>query len=194
MWSAFLVLGTLYVVIRNLGSSAAGNALVLLVGAHLLAIGSGGNVQPLMVAMLVGSLERRWLGPASIAVCASLKLAPGLLVAVYVGRRQWGRVLTTLGLTLVLISTYATVDLKHYPRALPGSLSLAEVHTGLWLLATITMFVVAFSVANRRSPFAWLAAVLAVLVGSPRLGDIETTYLLAVPPNSNRDARGRRTP
>lgn len=187
-WSLALVVASGYVIFRNLAlRSMATVGLILIAGANLLAIASGGNVQPLMVLLLLATLERRWLGPASIAICASLKLAPAMLVAVYVGRRQWDRVLLSTLLTALLMATYLTVDLTHYPRSLPGSLSLAELHTGVWILVSIVVFVAAFAAANKRSPFTWLVAAVGVLVASPRLGYIESTYLLAVAPNSLTD-------
>ena len=64
--------------------------LVALFAPILVGISAVGNVQPLLIAALVWSVERR-SGPAWIGVAASLKIFPILFAAVYLGRREWAR-------------------------------------------------------------------------------------------------------
>ena len=75
----------------------------LLFGELLFAISSIGNVQPLMVGLLLWGIPRR-SGPFWIALAASLKVTPLAFVLVYVARREWWRAGLAAGLTLVFVA------------------------------------------------------------------------------------------
>jgi hypothetical protein len=130
-------------------------------------------VQPLLLAGLVIGVERR-TGPLWIAIAASLKATPILLVAVYLGRREWWRAGAAVGLTALLALSMLAFDLSHYPTdvgaaagPLPSWLALA-----LAALATIVSFVLA------RTRYAWLAASAAVLLAIPRWSYYQPSFLL----------------
>ena len=69
-----------------------------------------GNVQPLLVLMLLWGVERR-SGPLWIAVAASMKAVPLLLALVYAGRGEWLRAALALLLTGVLVAPAFLFDL-----------------------------------------------------------------------------------
>jgi hypothetical protein len=99
-WGVVLVLSTVAVLLP-LRRSIAGIALALLLGGLLYRTAGWGNVQPVMVALLVYALPTR-AGPWAIGVSASLKPLTLLLLAVYAWRREWGAVAIGLALAAVL--------------------------------------------------------------------------------------------
>ncbi len=92
-----------------------------------------GNVQPLLVLMLMWGVERR-SGPLWIALAASLKAVPLALALVYAGRGELGKAAWSLALTLILIAPMLLFDLASYPDqprpepAEPGGRIAAAVH------------------------------------------------------------------
>ena len=133
---------------------------------------SEGNVQALMVAWLVWGIDRR-SGPFWIALAASLKAFPLLLVLIYLRRRSWRRAAWTLGLTLFLVAPMLLFDLSHYPTStgrhlLWGSpfywpVAVAAVaYAGMW--------------ATRR--YDRLAGAVAVIAVAPRFWLYDATMLL----------------
>ena len=81
-----------------------------------------GNVQPLLVLMLMWGVNRR-SGPIWIAVGASLKAVPLALALVYAGRGEWRKAAVATGLTAVLVAPMLVFDLSGYstdPRSEPG--------------------------------------------------------------------------
>lgn len=153
--------------------SAAGIALGLLAVALLMPAAASGNVQPLIVAILLWGVERR-SGPLWIAAAASLKAAPILLVGVFLGRRQWWRAAITLAITAFLVIPMLLFDLAHYPTAaaaatgpLPTMLSLA-----------VAAVLVALAVGLARTRYGWLAAAAAVMLAIVRWSYYQPTFLL----------------
>jgi hypothetical protein len=140
----------------------------------LIGISANGNVHALMLAPLVLGLERR-SGPLWIAVAASLKAVPILLVLVYVARRQWGRAAVALGLTALLVAPVLLYDLSGYTT------SVGEA--GL-LIGTLPVYVAVVGAAAvitlllARTRWAWLSAATAMALALPRFFVYDVTLLL----------------
>lgn len=132
----------------------------------------GGNVHPAMVAMLVFAVGTRW-GPVAIAVAASLKAVPILLVLVYIGRREWTKAGVTLGLTALLVAPMLLYDLSQYTTDPGGGVLLSGaawvVGVGLASLATLYL---------ARTRYGWLAGAVAVTLAFPRWFLYDATLLL----------------
>lgn len=145
-----------------------------------------GNVQPLLVLMLMWGVERR-SGPLWIAIGASLKAVPFLLALVYAGRGEWGRAGLAVLLTAVLVAPMLLFDLAGYstqPGA--GQMSLISVAPQLYLAAAITMAGVAF--ARARTRYRWVVGAVAMIAALPRFLTYEVSFLLvgaAERPNSS---------
>ena len=151
----------------------AGWTLAILMLALLVPAAASGNVQPLLVAGLAVGVERR-SGPLWIALASSLKVAPILLTAVYVGRRQWGRAAIAVAITLALVAPMLLFDLRSYP---------VDVAAATGPLATelaLALAIVAALVAARwsGSRYAWLVAALAVVLAIPRWSYYQPSFLL----------------
>ncbi|MDQ6683287.1 MAG: glycosyltransferase 87 family protein [Chloroflexota bacterium] len=135
-----------------------------------------GNVQPLLVLLLVWGVERR-SGPLWIAIAASLKATPLLLVAVYLGRHQWRRAALTLGLTGALVAPMLAFDLRGYSTQIGGGqMSLLTVSPVVYALASGAA--VGLALIAARSRYAWLAGIVAVLVALPRFLLYEISFVL----------------
>lgn len=178
VWSAVLLAATAVALwpLRRGGLTAI--AVAFLLGSFLIWGASVGNVQPLLVAVLVYGLERR-SGPFWIAAAASLKAVPILYVFLYVGRRQWARAGAALLITLLLVAPFLLVDLTNYPAGsgdAPSPLlaiSPAFYAAGLGALIAATVWLTA-----RRSPYDRLAAATSVLVALPRITLLDLPQLL----------------
>ena len=137
-----------------------------------------GNVQPLLVLMLLWGVERR-SGPLWIAIGASLKAVPLLLALVYAGRGEWRRAGLAVALTALLAAPALLFDLSNYPtQAGPGQISLTAVAGQLYLAVAITMLGITFVAARGLSRFAWLAGAGAMMAALPRLLPYEIGFLL----------------
>jgi hypothetical protein len=135
-----------------------------------------GNVQPLLVLVLMWGVERR-AGPLWIALSASLKAVPLLLALVYAGRGEWRRAGLSLGLTALLVAPAFLFDLSAYPTASgPNQMSLAAVSVWLWL--PVAAAAIGATVMVARTRFAWPAGSLAMIAALPRLLDYEIGFLL----------------
>lgn len=135
-----------------------------------------GNVQPLLVLVLLWGVERR-SGPLWIALSASLKAVPLLLALVYAGRGEWTRAGLALGLTALLVVPALLFDLSAYPTASgPNQISLAGVSPLLFLPVAAIAIVLSWALASTR--YAWLAAALAMVVALPRLLEYQIGTLL----------------
>jgi len=93
--------------------SMASVALAVLLGAHLLAIASGGNVHPLVVAALVHGVNRR-SAPLWIALAASLKAFPAVYLLVFAVRGEWRKAIGGVAVFAALVLPLALVDLKAF--------------------------------------------------------------------------------
>jgi hypothetical protein len=135
-----------------------------------------GNVQALLVLVLLWGVERRG-GPLWIALGASLKGAPLVLALVYVGRGEWRRAGLTVALTGLLVAPALLFNVSAYPTALGGGqMSLAGVSVWLWL--PVVAVVLGATLALARTRFGWLAGSVSIIVVLPRLLDYEFGFLL----------------
>jgi lysylphosphatidylglycerol synthetase-like protein (DUF2156 family) len=135
-----------------------------------------GNVQPLLVLMLLWGVERR-SGPVWIAIGASLKAVPLLLAIVYAGRGEWLRAGLATLLSAVLVAPALLFDLSGYStQPGPGNMSLISVGSLLYLAVAVTMVVLAFVGARSRYP--WLLGALAMVAALPRMLTYEISFLL----------------
>ena len=142
-------------------------ALAMFLGGYLMKTTAFANVHALMLVPLVYGVDRR-LGPLWIAIAASLKAFPVLLVVAYVGRREWARAAATLGLTAVLVAPMLAFDLTHYPTESAGAwLSLPAISPAVWLL--VTALLAALTLRYARTRFGWLLAAVTMILASPRI-------------------------
>jgi len=135
-----------------------------------------GNVQPLLVLMLLWGVERR-SGPLWIAVGASLKAVPLLLALVYAGRGEWRRAGLALLLTALLTVPALFFDLSAYPtQSGPGQMSLIAVAVPLFVLVAMATIVLAY--LGARTQYRWLFGAVAMLAALPRALTYEAGFLL----------------
>lgn len=137
-----------------------------------------GNVQPLLLAGLVWTLERR-AGPLMIGIAASLKLVPILLALVYVGRREWMKAIIAGIATGVLLAPTLVYDIA--PTAVEtGGTGLFTSAPVLW--AALVAIALAATLLLARTSIAWLAAATATIIALPRLLVFDLTNLLTAIP------------
>lgn len=141
-----------------------------------------GNVQPLLLAGLVWSLERR-AGPVAIGVAASLKLVPILFVLVYVGRGQWWRAVAACVVAAALLAPTLLYEVPATATETGGT-GLFSTQPVLWALSALAA--VAAAVWLARTRYGWLAAATATVLALPRLLIFDVTNLLASVPASQR--------
>lgn len=177
LWSALLLVASGIALVPLVRARAW--MLVALFAPILVGISAVGNVQPLLIAALMWSVERR-SGPVWIGVTASLKLFPILFVVVYLGRRQWTRAATAVAVAGVLWAPALFYDLRGYTTDAGQAASLFA-RPLLWALVVGGGFLLALRIAGTR--FAWLAAAVDVVVALPRLFVYDVTFLMvgAVP-------------
>lgn len=161
--------------------------IALFFGTMLFGIGAGGNIQPVMVAILAWTLATRW-GPLGIAIAASLKLTPLIFVLVYAGQREWAKVATTLLLTAILLGPILLFDLPARATNAGPSNSLLHVNAVLWAAVAVASVAYAAWASYRVAPERWLAASVAAIMASPRLIGYDLTMFLASTPHRSRDA------
>lgn len=156
-----------------------------------------GNVQPLLVLMLMWGVERRG-GPLWIALGASLKGVPLLLAVIYAARGEWRRASLAVGLTVLLVAPALLFDLSGYSTASgPRQESLAGVSIVLFVVVAVTAVVATWLLARTR--YGWLAGGLAMVLSLPRLLGYEASFLLVglarprTGPRSTGDWRLRST-
>lgn len=147
--------------------------MAVLVASLLIPVAASGNVQPLLLAFLLFGLERR-SGPLWIAIAASLKAAPILLVAVYLGRREWWRAAVALALTALLTLPMLAFDLSHYPT----DIGAAAGPLPTWLALAFAAIATTASFVLAQTRFAWLAASAAVLLAIPRWSYYQPSFLV----------------
>ena len=135
-----------------------------------------GNVQPLLVLMLLWGVERR-SGPLWIAIGASLKVVPLLLALVYAGRGEWRRAGYAGLLTAILVAPALLFDLSGYSTDPgPRQMSLTAVAIPLYVAVALASAGLAF--LRARSRFRWLLGSLAMLAALPRALTYEAGFLL----------------
>jgi hypothetical protein len=186
-WSALLVAATaasIRPILARPTLTTTGASLLL--GSILLWSAASGNVQPLIVAALVRTVEKR-SGPVWIGIASSLKIFPLGFALVYAGRRQWRRLLLAVGIAILLWLPSLAYDLGEYQRGFldsPNPLLLTSplMYGGVLAAATI----ITLAVAHTR--FSWIAAAITVVAAIPRVSLIELTYLAVGAPS--RSAHG----
>ena len=135
-----------------------------------------GNVQPLMVLMLLWGASRR-SGPLWIALAASLKGAPLVLAAVYAGRGEWKRAAVAVGITAVLVAPMLLFDLSGYSTEVgTGQLSLTQWSPLIWAAVTVAAIAVTYRLASTR--YAWLAGSVAMFIALPRSFLYQISFVL----------------
>lgn len=156
----------------------------------LIGISANGNVHALMMAALVLGIERR-TGPLWIAVAASLKAAPILLILGYASRREWSRVAWTAALTALLVAPFLLYDLEGYTTDVGFAGLLIE-----WPPAYVVGVGTAALVSLRlgRTPWRWLAAATTVALALPRFFVYDVTLVLAGAPRRGQRASAVHEP
>ena len=157
---------------------------VILFAPILIGISAIGNAHPLLIAALIFGVERR-TGPLWIAAAASLKLVPILFVLTYVGRREWGRALATVGLTAVFVAPTFLYDLTYYPTESGPAAGLIAIPL-VYALAVVAGCAITIRLAGTR--LAWLASSASATLAVPRLFVYDISYVLIGIP----DAAARR--
>jgi hypothetical protein len=144
-----------------------------------------GNVQPLLVLMLLWGVERR-SGPFWIALAASLKAVPLLLALVYAGRGEWHRAGAAVVITAALVAPALLFDLSGYStQPGPGNMSLISVATLLYLAVAVAGLGVA--VVGARSRYRWVAGAATMIAALPRFLTYEISFLMVGLAESRRD-------
>jgi hypothetical protein len=135
-----------------------------------------GNVQPLLVLMLLWGANRR-TGPLWVAIGASLKAVPLALAVVYAGRGEWFRAALSVLLTVVLVAPMALFDLSGYSTD-PGPNQDSLAGVSLFLYAPIALAAVAASWYLARTRYAWAAGAFAMIAALPRMLSYQTSFML----------------
>ena len=175
-WVGLMIAAAILSTVPLVSHGLAGTAAFSLFAPIQLQAAVFGNVQPLLVLMLLWGVERR-SGPVWIAIGASLKAVPLVLAVVYAGRGEWGRAGLALLLTAVLAGPALLFDLSGYSTEPgPGQISLTAVATQLYLAVAITLLGLAF--ARARGRFAWLFGAGTMMAALPRLLTYEIGFLL----------------
>lgn len=188
-WSLVLI-GCSWLCIRPFiaASSRASLLLVVMMLPILIAISAGGNVQAPLLALLMYRLPKRD-GPIWIALAASLKVVPILLVLYLLAERRFVGAVVAVALTgaLWLPILAFPVSATTSDPGLAGA--LIRVHPVIYVAAAAAAVGVAAYLARRRSPYATLATVTAMVVALPRLFVYDVTWALVgtVTPNEGRE-------
>lgn len=189
-WSVALIAATVAALRPLMRPTAASIGAAALIGSMLIWAASVGNVQPLLVAVLVHGIDRR-SGPLWVAIAASLKAVPILYVLLYLGRREWSRVFATLVVATILTVPLLITPLRYYPAGpgdSPGPLWALHpilLAAGLAVLAAGTI-----RMAAQRSSYSRLLAAGTVLAALPRITLMDLSHL-AVGVPWGRQTRGR---
>jgi hypothetical protein len=153
--------------------TVAGALLALIMLGMLVPAAASGNVQPLLLAALVLGVERR-SGPLWIALAASLKAAPILLVAVYLGRRQWLRAAVAAVLTVALVLPILAFDVSQYPASVGAAAGPIPEWAGFAVAAVLAIAAVPLA----RTKYGWIAAAAAIVFAIPRWSYYQATFVL----------------
>jgi len=138
----------------------------------LIGISAFGNVQALLVASLVWTVDR-WSGPAWIGVAASLKIFPILFALTYLGRGQWLRAVASVLVAAILWAPALLYDLRGYV-SLSGQAALFG-NTVVWVAVAVAAIAAALALA--RSWGGWIASAVAVVMAAPRFFIYDVTYI-----------------
>lgn len=189
VWSLLLTIGALAAIAPLLKLDRTHVLLLALFVPLLIGTVSGGNVQPLMIGVLVAGLSTRW-GWLAVGFAASLKLIPLAFCAVFIAQRRWTQLAGALLLTALLWLPVAWMPID--PITFETGLA-RMLPTPLWVLIPLAGGAVALWFAFRQSPYTPLAAALAAVLALPRLFVYEIAILLpalAVDPPPNGQVVG----
>lgn len=172
-WSAILLIATAAVVYALVREGSVARVLALLVGPPLVAVSAGGNVQSLMLLALLLGFHRRW-GPLAVAIAASMKFTPILLVTAYIARREWMKAAMAVGLAALLLLPSYLMGITRagvQSEAAPSLLGVSPILYGAVIVAAIA---ITLSVRRRHSV---LAAATAAVLALPRLFVYDVTLV-----------------
>ena len=172
-WSAVLLVasGVFAAILWRRGR--AGRVLAVLAGPALFAVSAGGNVQALMLLALLTGFHRPW-GPAAVAIAASMKVTPVLLVAAYLARREWRRSAVALVITGILYLPALPMGISGAgvrSEAAPSLLGISPV-----IYATVVVAALAVTAIVPRR-YAVLVAATAAVLALPRLFVYDVTLV-----------------
>jgi hypothetical protein len=174
-WSSILVfaaVGAVWPLVRQPTRATIG--LASLMAGLLIGVAAGGNVQPLLILALVRTFHTP-MGPLSVAVAASLKLTPGLLILSYLAHRAWRRAIVAAALTLVLVMPGVLLG---QIREVSGGISALALFGISPLLYVAAVAAAAAAVFIVRPRYATLLAALAGVLALPRLFAYDVTLTL----------------
>ena len=176
-WMAMLGVAV-YVCWRVAQLGPAAIALVGLVGGFLIWVAGVGNVHPLVLLMLLLTLEGR-AGPIAIGLAASLKATPLAYALVYLGRREWRRFLVAVVTFAVLTAPVLAFGIAGY-QVNPGRdpNPLLAISPVLWVAVVSGLSIATVVVAARWPSHAWWVASLVVMAAIPRFLPYSVSYLL----------------
>jgi hypothetical protein len=177
-WSCVLVAASVAAIAPLFNPpSQARFATASLLASLLLWSASSGNVQPLIVAVLVHGIARR-SGPVWIGAAASLKIFPLFYALVYLGRREWLRLFAAVAVGAILWAPALLVDLTHFQGGVADSPNPAfEVSPVAYCLIVLTAAGATLLTAQRHSRYAWIAAAAGLFAILPRVSLIDLTHL-----------------
>jgi hypothetical protein len=138
----------------------------------LIGISAYGNVQALLIAPLVWTVEGR-SGPIWIGVAASLKIFPLLLALTYLGRGQWIRAVAAVAVALVLWAPSLLYDLRAYVT----ESGRAGLFGNNFMYYAVAIGCVGTAVWLARRPYRWLGSAATVVLAAPRFFIYDVTYL-----------------
>jgi hypothetical protein len=145
-------------------------------GSLLLWSAASGNVQPLLIAILIHGVDRR-SGPIWIGLAASLKVFPLFYALVYAGRREWNRAASAIFVSVVLWLPVLLYDLSDYQGGFADSPNpLLATSPLLYAVGAIVAIVTTVRLARGRR--GWVTAATGVFVVLPRVSLIDLTQLL----------------
>jgi hypothetical protein len=144
-----------------------------------------GNVQPLLVLMLMWGANRR-SGPLWVALGASLKAVPLALALVYAGRGEWRRAAAAVLMTALLVAPMLLFDLSGYSTD-PGPNQDSLAGVSLFLFAPIALAALVASWWLARTRYAWAAAAFAMIATLPRMLSYQSSFMLVGLIDDRRD-------
>lgn len=178
-WSVAMLACALLAVIPvlRLGGRAAVVVSALL-GALLAETAMFGNAHPLVVALLSWTISRPsapwWLG-----VATSIKLVPIGFVVPWLRLRPLRDTVVALGVSILLFAPMLLFDLSGYVTS-PGTglMSVYAASPVLWAVVATVAIGGLIWLAARGSPYAYVAAAVAMFVVPPRVSTAYLAFLL----------------
>jgi hypothetical protein len=138
----------------------------VLLGTFLFHAVWAGHFEPVMVALLVVGIPRRW-GPIAVGVAASMKVTPLVLCIRYAGRGEWRKVAIAVGVAAALWAPALLFDLSGWGLPVLKTHSLLGHAPIMWALVALAALAAAWRLAPTR--YGWLAAATLWLAVLPRM-------------------------